>query len=67
LQKAGRIARNGQFGQVYEIYNSEDLNTPHIQADNKESASMLHRAGIFAYEIAQEEQTLNAIEQRKPR
>lgn len=70
LQKAGRIARNGQFGQIYEIYNTHDLDTSiknlerNIQADNK-SNPMQHRTLILAHEIKREEQTLKAIEQRR--
>jgi preprotein translocase subunit SecA len=73
LQKAGRIARNGQFGQVYEIYNTQDLDTsntknrPDAQTDNKKSCAMLHRSRIFAHEIAKEEHTLSSIEQRRPK
>ncbi|MBA2650959.1 MAG: hypothetical protein H0U73_01620 [Tatlockia sp.] len=68
-QKAGRIARNGQFGQVYEIYNANDLDKSiknealNSEADNKNNP-MGHRSRILAHEIKKEEQTLKAIEQR---
>lgn len=73
LQKAGRIARNGQFGQVYEIYNTQDLDTLNTKnscgapTDDKKNNPMLHRSRIFTHEIAKEEHTLNIIEQRRPK
>ncbi|CAM2891676.1 DEAD/DEAH box helicase [Legionella worsleiensis] len=73
LQKSGRIARNGQFGQVYEIYYKYDLNRSGInnkserQESNKENCLVLHRSRIFTHEVLQEEHTLRAIEHRKPK
>ncbi|KTC86512.1 helicase-related protein [Legionella brunensis] len=65
FQKSGRIARNGQFGLVYEIYCSEDLDKSIEYVTDTEKDPMSHRPRIFTHEKAAEARNLAAIEAGK--
>lgn len=66
-QKARRIARNKQFGIIYEIYCMKDLDLTRLSSLSffHESGDPGHRRFILAHEIAMEDLTLEAIEQRQ--
>ncbi|KTD08901.1 preprotein translocase, secretion protein SecA subunit [Legionella hackeliae] len=65
LQKSGRIARNGQFGVVYEIYCTEDLEQGDDYNTDTNTDPMEHRNRIFTHEKAKESRDLAAIESGK--
>lgn len=66
-QKAGRIARNKQFGIIYEIYCMKDLDLSRLGSLSffPKSEDPGHRRFILAHEIAMEDFALEAIEKRQ--